>query len=543
MALKEEIQSLIQGEVSDEAAELERCSRDASIFQVSPELIVYPKTAEDLARLVRYVSESKQPLSLTPRSAGTDMSGGPLTESIVVDMTRHFNRIGKITDHYAVTQPGTYYRDFEKQTLKHQRLMPSYTASRELCTVGGMVANDSAGEKTLSYGKVHNYVGQLKVVLADGQEYTIEPLTKHELEQKLRLKTFEGRFYRQLYHLLTTHQELIQKAKPVVSKNSAGYALWNIWDGKTFDLTQLFTGSQGTLGIITEITFKLIQPKKAAQLLIIPLTDLKPLATVVNRILTFKPESFECYDDNTLRLAVRFLPHIARRLKLKNWWQLIKEFLPEFGMLLQGRVPKLVLIAEFTADSLAVAKHQAHQAQASLSDLGLESEIALKKLEARKHWVIRRESFSLLRQHSKEKYTAPFIDDIAVLPEKLPEFLPELDRVMSQYKLVYTLAGHIGDGNFHIMPLMDMKDPATRTIIPQLSKAVFDLVFRYQGSMSGEHNDGLVRTPYLKDMYGPAVCKLFAEVKQIFDPQNIFNPGKKVQVTMKYAMDHLVTEN
>src|SRR3989338_9665716 len=191
----EEIKTKIKGEIDTSEETLVKYSRDASIFEVRPEVVVFPKDTDDLKALVKWVASQKQnnpELSLTARSAGTDMSGGPLNESIIVDFNKHFNKILEVGRDYAVTQPGVFYRDFEKETLKHQLLLPCYPASRELCTVGGMVANNSAGEKTLVYGQTRNFVENLKVVLSDGQEYSFGPLTENEVEAKMRLPNFEG---------------------------------------------------------------------------------------------------------------------------------------------------------------------------------------------------------------------------------------------------------------------------------------------------------------------------------------------------------------
>jgi FAD/FMN-containing dehydrogenase len=161
-------------------------------------------------------------------------------------------------------------------------------------------------------------------------------------------------------------------------------------------------------------------------------------------------------------------------------------------------------------------------------------------MEMKKYWTIRRESFNLLRKHIKGKRTAPFIDDFIIKVEQLPEFLPKLNHILAKYNLNYTIAGHVGDANFHIIPLMDLRDIRSSEIIRNLSEEVYNLVLSYRGSITAEHNDGLIRSSYLKKMYGEKVYKLFEETKKIFDPQNIFNPGKKVNSDLNYAFKHLV---
>lgn len=539
--LKEDIQRIVRGEVINSEEELEKFSEDASIFRIKPELVVKPKDTEDIKNLVRFATEKKKlykNLSLTARSAGTDMSGGPLTESVVLDMTAYLKRIlevgintnASIETGYAITEPGVYYRDFEKETLKKNLILPSYPASREICTVGGMVANNSGGEKSLSYGKTEDYVEELNVVLSDGNEYVFKSLNAKELAAKKKLKTLEGRIYREIHALISKNYDLLQEAKPKVHKNSAGYFLWNVWNKETFDLTKLLVGSQGTLGIITKIRFRLVQIKPYSQLLVMFLKNTDILGKLVADVLKFKPESFESYDDNTFKLAVKFLPEIIKRMG-GNIFKLGFQFLPELWLTVSGGVPKLVLIAEFTGDTEEEVQTKLRQAEATVcNNFGIKTHHTRGPQEAKKYWTMRRESFSLLRQHVRGKHTAPFIDDFVVRPEFLPEFLPRLDKILAPYKdkMIYTIAGHAGEGNFHIIPLMDLELESQRQIIPELSEKVYNLIAEYKGSITGEHNDGIVRTPYLSKMYSPAVLKLFAETKRIFDPQNIFNPGKKV---------------
>lgn len=541
----EELKNIIKGEVSSDKKELLVYSRDASIFEVKPQLVVKPKDAEDIKNIVKWVLANKDlspELSLTARSGGTDMTGGALNDSIILDFTSHFKRILEVSDPpaggFAVVEPGVFYRDFEKETLKKNLLLPSYPASREICTVGGMVANDSGGEKSLRYGKTENYVQDLNVVLGDGQEYLLKALTPEELEQKKSQDSFEGEIYRQMYDLLESNFELIQKAKPKVSKNSAGYLLWNVWDRNKFDLAQLFTGAQGTLGLITKIKFRLIKPKKYSRLLLIFLRDLKSLGDVVNLVNKSEPESFESYDDHTFKLATKILPDLIKRMGIGAMFK----FIPDAWAILTGGVPKMVMIVEFTGDDETELSDKIKKCQKDVSNkFGLKTRITKDNIDAQKYWIIRRESFNLLRKHVQGKKTTPFIDDLIVRPEYLPEFLPKLNEILDQYKnhMVYTIAGHPGDGNFHIIPLMDLSDEKSRQIIPELSEKVYNLVLEYHGSITAEHNDGLIRTPYLEKMYGPEVYKLFEKTKQIFDPKNIFNPHKKVGGSMEYALKHI----
>ncbi|MDP3402359.1 MAG: FAD-binding oxidoreductase, partial [bacterium] len=446
----------------------------------------------------------------------------------------HMNHVLEVGSGFAVTEPGVYYRDFEKATLASNRqILPSYPASRELAAMGGIVNNDSGGERTLEYGKTRKYVEEVDVVLSDGSKVTFNAKSKEELERLCALETLEGRIYRDIRALLAKNADAIENARPKVSKNSAGYALWEIEDKEagTFNLAKLICGAQGTLALTTKMKLSLVREQGYRSMLIIFLDDITLLPDVVRKVLPFNPESFESYDDHTFELAMKFLPQMLSQMGLIEATKLGLSFIPELGLVMKGGVPKLVLMAEFSEDTHQEALFKAGAAKATLLPLNLPMRIARDEKAAAKYWKVRRESFALLRKNAKGLYAAPFIDDFVVPPDSYPEFMPELNALLAEYDLLYTIAGHIGNGNFHIIPLMDLSDPKVRDIILELSPRVYDLVIKYGGSTTGEHNDGIIRTPYLPQMFGDEMVSLFEETKRIFDPENIFNPGKKVNGT------------
>ncbi len=547
MNLRERIATLIKGDVTDDAKTLKEYSHDTSIFERTPSMVVFPKDKDDVSSVVRAVAVEKQSgtdISLAARSAGTDMTGGPLTNGVSVVFTKYMNRIIEVGSDYAIAEPGVYYRDFEKETLaKSGKIIPSYPASRNLCAIGGMVSNNSGGELTLQYGKTNRYVRELDVVLSDGSQATFRPLTAQELEEKQKEQTLEGSIYREMHDLLDTHAAAIEAARPNVTKNSAGYALWNVIDKTrgTFDLSQLITGSQGTLALITKMKLGLVKTKDHRAMLVVFLTDFEILPDIVHRVLKHAPESFESYDDQTFKLAVRFIPQIIGHFGIVQMIKLGFAFIPEVWMAMTGGVPKLVLMAEFAEDSAEEAWEKAKSARASLDGLALRTKIARSETQSAKYWTIRRESFSLLRKNLHGLHAAPFIDDIVVHPDDYPRFIPEINSMLNAHDLIYTIAGHVGDGNFHIIPLMDLSKESVRKEILELQPKIYALVAKYHGSTTGEHNDGIVRTPYLPLMYGEKMVELFSEVKKIFDPLNILNPGKKVGGTIADIERSMIT--
>ena len=355
--LLQELKEIIKGDIAIDEQTLSHFSHDASLFEVKPAVVVYPKDQEDVEALVTFVHKHKKDvpeLSLTGRSAGTDMSGGAINDSIIVAFGKYFNHTPTVSGNIATTEPGVFYRDFEKETLKQNLIFPSYPASREICAMGGIVNNNSGGEKSLQYGKTENYVKRMKVVLRDGKTYEIKPLTEAALLEKMSLENVEGEIYKKMHALIMEHKDAIMQAKPNVSKNSAGYYLWNIWDEekKVFDLTKLWVCAQGTLGMLLEADIELVPVHTHREMMIIFLHDFSSLAQVINDVLPLQPESFEGYDDNTFKLALRYFPEFAKLLGTKGMMQTGFSFLPEFFTVLFKGVPKLVLQVDFTGNNL-----------------------------------------------------------------------------------------------------------------------------------------------------------------------------------------------
>ncbi len=541
-----ELQAKIKGDVTLNDEDRERVARDTSLFYVKPEIVVYPKNSIDVSKVCEYVSEKKQAgfdMALSVRSAGTCMTGGSLSYSIVLDTTKYMNHITDVNGVTGSAEPGVFYRDFEKRTLAEGWIMPSYPASREIAAIGGIVSNNSGGEKTLTYGKTENYVQSLDVVYANGARDMLHGFSGVDLELKLKENSEGGRIHKEMFELINANYDLIMRSKPTVSKNSSGYYLWNVYDkqNEVFDLSKLVVGSQGTLACVTSATFTGVKPKLHSRMLIMFVPSTVHLGEIIVKLLNHKPETIESYDDHTFKIALKFFKDIALRMG-GNMFTLGIQFLPEFWMVLTGGVPKIILMAEFAADTETEVDAQVNAAYEDMKSFGLPIKKTTKEWQAKKYWTFRRESFNLLRKRLQGMRTAPTIDDIVVHPTDLPEFLPKLDVIFKQEKykdLIYTVAGHMGDANFHIIPLIDIHKEGIVEVLHQLMDEVYALVFQYKGSMSGEHNDGLLRTAYLPMMYPPEIIMLFEKTKAIFDPQNILNPGKKVHGNKEYAWSHV----
>jgi FAD/FMN-containing dehydrogenase len=544
MDIKTELEKIFKGELDTTDETRDFYSHDASLFELKPQLVGFPKDAADVQSVVKFVSEHKAAhpeLSITPRSRGTDMSGGAISESIVLDISKYMNNLYKVTPTTAHVQPGMLFREFDIKTIEQGSILPSYPASRDLASVGGMVNNNSGGEKSLEYGKTDNFVTELSIVLSDGNEYVVKPLTRDELNAKMSQDDFEGNLYRRTFELCEQHYDEIRSAAPHVSKDSTGYHLWNIWNRDTgiFDLTKLFVGAQGTLGIVTDVKVNLVPKPAHSGTLVCYMRDIDQLGEVIPAVLAHKPATFESFDDNTLWLSFKFFFAFLSRLGLWTWIKLALQLIPDGVMLIKG-VPQLILLIEFTGASVEEVSHKIHATKTDLARFNFTyMEEDNTEAKAKKFWLMRRESFNLLRSKVKDKHTAPFIDDFIVPPAHLTEFLPQLRVIIKKYALLATVAGHMGDGNFHVIPLMKIEDPKERAKLKPAMQEVNTLVIKYGGSVSGEHNDGMIRGPWLEQMYSPSVLGYMREIKSLYDPLNIFNPHKKTDATWDYSFAHI----
>ncbi|MCA9353028.1 FAD-binding oxidoreductase, partial [Patescibacteria group bacterium] len=536
--IKEALAPLLDGDVSIDKNDLQKRAIDWSLFHIMPDMIVYPKHSRDIQTLVQFVNKynehhTKQ-LTLTPRAAGSGMSGGSLNQSIIVDVTRYMHEFitietgdfGTQTHRsgfaYPITgkataEPGMYYIPFEEKTLAHNMLMPVFPASRKLCAIGGMVANNGAGEKSLKYGQNNDFVAELKVILSDGNEYVLKPLSYSELQTLMQENHLLAHIVSNVYTLIKQHWHLIQEKRPKTSKNASGYLVWDVISSDSiasfesgngvFDLTKLIVGAQGTTGIISEITYKLVPHEQKEEMIVMFVNELSQLPKIVEVLQKHDLDTIELYDDHTFKIGIKFFRDFV---KDKGFFPAIRyaaRFLPEFWMAITGGVPKFVVLAE-SADKDATKVHQ--EVVAEFNDI----QTTMPKLKAfivkgkasQKYWDFRHDSFKLLTEHSKKSRTAgsgtrtaPFIDDIAVNPEHLPQYLPRLVEILNEYQneFLYTIAGHLGNGNFHIIPLVDMNKPENKAKIVEISDRVYELVLEYSGSITAEHNDGIVRTPYL----------------------------------------------
>lgn len=507
-------------------------SRDASIFEVIPAGVIAPRNKLSIQAVVRWATEQAErgaPVTLAARVGGTCMSGGSLTQGYILDLKRFYNYVGEV-DQQARTvtvQTGAMHTAVETAATNAGLLFAPYTSSRDICGIGGMLGNNASGEQSIKYGPTSANVNSIKVILSDGNEYEFGPLTRAQLAAKKQQPDFEGEVYRRVTKLIDDNKFVISSNHPRTIKNAAGYQLWDLWDThqQVFNLGRLFVGSQGTLGIITEATLKLVKPGTTRRMIVTPISELNSLAEVVKTSLRYEPITCETFDHFTYELAEKYYPEDAQRAHV-------------------AKGKHIVILSVFEGEDQHETDVIAGQAKEMLEKLGHETFWIDDAAAIESFLLIRRKSFKMLLEHPTPHTRAEaFLEDTIVPLENYGSFLGELEGILKEYNMVYTYAGHIGSGSIRLVPLADMEAEHAAERVMELETKVNDLVISYGGSISVDHNDGIIRTPYLEKQFGPEMVKLFAEVKNIFDPNNIFNAGKKVGGTYDYAVEHVIREN
>jgi len=531
--LSEHLRRHLSGEVLDTNEVREYFSTDGSIFRLLPRAVVYPHDTTDVRKIVRFswqLAEQGKKLPITARGKGTDQGGGALGSGLSLVFPTHMHKVLGFDKTDVTVQPGLIYGDLQKTLHSHNRFLPPYPSSIEFSTIGGAVANNACGEKSLKYGCTRDYVKSLEVVLSNGQLITAARLTKKELNRKKGQTDFEGEVYRQLDGLIDDNAQLIERSRPPVTKNAAGYDLWDVKrkDG-SFDLSKLIVGSQGTLGVVTEVTLNTEFYNPQTHLLAVFFDSVEKTGNAVLELQKLNPSAMEVVDENLLEFLQRTQPQ-------------------QLDGIIDGPPPAILLLLEFDDAKESVRKKKAKKAQKILKHYAQDVRLTTNFNEQESLWKVRRSVAAVIWQDKGTKKALPIIEDGIVPVEKLPEFLDNVYALFKKHGLEIAIWGHAGNGNFHMQPFLDLAVVGDRQTAFKLMDEFYEMVIHMGGSTCGEHNDGRLRAWYLKDLYGAEMYELFREVKKILDPHNILNPGVKIDVDRddvmhmvrkEYSMKHL----
>jgi FAD/FMN-containing dehydrogenase len=531
------LQEHLIGEVMTSADARRYFSTDGSILTTVPAVVVYPRNENDVRKVTRFtwqLAERGRVIPITARGSGTDQAGAAIGNGIMLVFPAHMHRILELDDKsgVVVVEPGVNYGKLQQTLHTHDRFLPPFPASLEYSTIGGAVANNASGEKSVKYGSTRDFVKSLRVVLANGEVIETGRLGKRELNKKLGLATFEGEIYRALDSLIEENQEVIDKMRLSVTKNAAGYDLADVKRGDgSFDLTPLLVGSQGTLGIVTEVALETESYNPMTTLLVAQFDDLEKAqgAVLELRDLPEMPSAIEMVDGQLLGVVDSINPNLLKDVIAKPY-------------------PKVVLLVEFDNPSERAQKKLTKKAHKILEGRAVSVQVETEPLKQELLWKIRHSAATAVAHGDGGAKALPLIEDGVVPPERFREYLEGVYQLFERSHLQAAIWGHAGDANLHMQPFLDLSQVGDRQKAFRLLDEYYNLVISLGGSTSGEHGDGRLRAPYLQKLYGPEAYALFTKVKQIFDPYGTLNPGVKLNVSMDsvkqmlrstYTMNHL----
>lgn len=528
------LQQHLMGEVTTSADALKYFSTDGSVFTKKPKIVMYPRNTSDVRKAARFtwqLAEKGHVLPITARGKGTDQAGAALGDGLMMVFPAHMNKILELDKNTVTVQPGIIYAKLEQTLHTHGRFLPPYPSSAEFSSIGGAVANNAAGEKTVKYGQMREYTKSLQVVLANGELIKTGRIGKRELSKKKGKDNFEGHIYRELDNLLTENRTLIENSQLKVTKNSSGYELSKIKNFKdgSMDLTPLFVGSQGTLGIVTQATIKTEPYNPATTLLVGFFESLREAQVAVTKLLETNPSALEMVDVHLLEFVHKHHPEQLRGIVSEPY-------------------PQIVLLCEYDDISERKQKTKTKQAKKILNQHAVEFRITKDEHEKETLWKIRHSAAAVIWQVVGTAKALPIIEDGVVPRSKLEQYVEGTYKIFEKYNLEAALWGHAGDANMHMQPFLDLGKVADRQKIFKIMEDYYNMVLDLGGSTSGEHSDGRLRAPFLPKVYGPNIYKLFQDVKELFDPHGTLNPGVKIDVKMvdlvpllrhEYSMEHL----
>jgi FAD/FMN-containing dehydrogenase len=508
--IAEYLRQHMSGEVVSAPRTRQFFATDASIFTIRPQVVVYPRTTNDVRRTARFcwrLAEKGFVLPITPRGSGTDQTGAAIGSGVVMSFPAHMSKILELdTKSRAVrVQPGMNFKALTEAMATHGLFLPPFPTSYKYSTIGGAIASNSSGEKSIKYGSMRSWIDRLEVVLANGEVIQTGRLSRHELNAKKGSETLEGEIYRAVDGLISDNATAIAEFGARDIPNTTGYAIDQVKnrDG-SFDLTPLFVGSQGTLGIITQAIVRLAPRPDETELIAAAIDD-GDLAEIVTAIHAFEPSVLDFIDGKTLAL-------IAKQNNLKPYH------------VLTDKQPAFVLFVEFDDMSESKRARKARKVEALLANHGVVKR-AKSWEEQEDIWDIRHSVSAIVNFDDPRRAALPVTTDAVVAPEQIGELIENTRTLLKKQHITAAIWGHVGNGGLNVVPLLDLAQIGDRQRVFKFMKAYFEIVLALGGSIGGGQSDGRLRAPFGKMQYGDEMATIFAQLKQIFDPKATLNSG------------------
>ncbi len=507
----EELNRLVSGEVRFDKMSRVLYSTDASIYEIEPVGVVIPRSAEDVIAVVE--TANRHGVSVLPRGGGTSLGGQTVGHSIVMDFSKYMNSVVELNreEQWVRAQPGIVLDVLNQQIRDSGLLFAPDPSTSNRGNVGGALGNNSCGAHSIMWGKTVDNVHELDVVLSNGKPTRFGALDGSQLEARMRGEGLEGDIYRRLFEIGDANRDEIIARYPKIQRRVSGYNLDEFVGGMGFDMARFVVGSEGTLVTITEAKLKLVPRPKVTGLGVLHCNDLIESMDATIVALELQPAAVELIGSMIIRQAKSNLAYSR-----------ITDFI--------DGDPEALLAIEIAGDSEGEVISKMDHLEDSFARRGLG--YAFLKLtrpqDQAKVWDVRKAGLGLMMNVPGDAKPLPFVEDCAVAPEHLPDFVRKFDDIVTSNGTQAGYYGHASVGCLHIRPLINLKDSEGVERMVSIAEEVGDLVMEYGGSMSGEHGDGLVRSWFNRKMFGERLYGAFREVKRAFDPDSIMNPGKIV---------------
>ncbi len=520
----------IEGEVRFDKMSRILYSTDASMYQIEPIGVVLPKHERDVLKGIHLAAEHG--IAVIPRGGGTGLAGAVVGRGVVMDMSKYMNRILEFNaeEGWVKVEPGVILDELNAFLKPHGLQFAPDVATSSRATIGGMVGNNSAGTHSVIYGKTIDHVLELDLIFADGTRTTAGELDEPAVKQKCEQPDLEGRAYREVIRLARENAEEIERRYPKILRRVGGYNLDEFIKKQPFSLARMVIGSEGTLATVVGAKLKVIPLPRAKVLGIAQFGELIASMRAVAPILATRPAAVELIDEMILEQT----EGSVELSRARSW--------------VQG-APKAVLAVEYYGDSEGELRGKLDELETLLDSLELAHTFsrAISEADQADVWNVRRAGLGLLMGVKGDSKPIAFVEDAAVPPERLPDYIAEFGDLMQSLDTRAGYYAHASVGLLHIRPMVDLKDAAEIAKMRFIAESVRDLVMKYGGAISGEHGDGLVRSCWNEAFFGPVLYNAFREVKRAFDPTGMMNPGKIVDAPMmtensRYGADYRADE-
>ena len=509
--IEAELKKRVEGDVHFDKLSRLLYSTDASMYQIEPIGVVVPRHKGDVQAVIE--TANRLGVSVLPRGGGTSLAGQTVGHSIVLDFSKYMQSVLEVNKEelWCRVQPGLVQDELNAYVRGMGLQFGPDTSTSNRATIGGMTGNNSAGAHSLTYGKTLDHVLELTVLLSDGSETVLKDLAPDEVERKSKADTVEGRAYREVFRLAEQHKNEIRARYPKIMRRVSGYNLDEFVKPQPFNLSRMLVGSEGTLATVVEAKMRLVPKPKWTAMGVIHFNDDIEALRAAQAILQTAPYALESTDKMILDLA---RGNIVQSQRLG---------------FVQGS-PSSLLMVEYAGETEAEVRAQVEKLEElrKREKIGYAATLAFKPEEVKAIWGVRKAGLGLLLGTKGDKKPIAFVEDAAVEPSKLPEFIKRFRAIVSGHDTVAGYYGHCSVGCMHIRPLINLKEESEKQKMVSIAEAVLELVLEFDGAMSGEHGDGLARSHFNARLFGPALYDAFRQVKRAFDPKNLMNPGKIV---------------